>query len=146
MRLLIQRVTRASVTIAGQKVSAIDHGLLVLFGAAKGDREESIDWLVNKLLGLRIFSDAEGKMNLSVADVKGSLLVVSQFTLYANCAQGRRPGFTDAAAPDDALGFYNRFIAKARSLHAHVATGEFGADMQVELLNDGPVTLILDAP
>lgn len=146
MRLLIQRVSKANVTIAGREVGAIDQGLLVLFGAAQGDLEKSIEWLANKLLSLRIFSDADGKMNLSVTDVNGGVLIVSQFTLYANCTQGRRPGFTDAAAPADALALYDKFVAKVRSLHPKVATGEFGAEMQVALINDGPVTLIIDAP
>lgn len=146
MRMLIQRVAKASVTVEGKVLGKIGQGLLVFFGVAKDDREESIRWLANKLVGLRVFSDEEGKMNKSVSDIGGGILIISQFTLYANCLKGKRPGFFDSAPPEIAEKIYQKFIREVRGLHPIVEEGEFGGDMKVELLNDGPVTLIIDAP
>ena len=138
---LVQRVRQARVDVDGQTVGAIDQGLLVLVCAEPADTEALADKLVAKLLKLRVFADAAGKMNLSVVDVKGSLLVVSQFTLAADVSGGNRPGFTAAAGPELGRRLYERVLSSARALHAPVACGEFGADMQVHLVNDGPVTI-----
>ena len=143
MQALIQRVTEASVRIHGQVVGAIGPGLLVLLCAERGDGPAQADQLLAKLLKLRIFSDAAGKMNLSLQDVGGGLLVVSQFTLAADTSGGNRPSFSAAAPPDEGRRLYEHFVARARALHRQVATGEFGADMQVALVNDGPVTIPL---
>jgi D-tyrosyl-tRNA(Tyr) deacylase len=144
MRAVLQRVRRASVVIEGESVGAIERGLLVLLGVAPTDTLADVRWLAEKTAGLRIFSDEADKMNLSVADVAGGVLVVSQFTLYGDCRKGRRPSFLDAAAPEIAVPLYEAFVNALRSLGLPVATGRFGALMQVELINDGPVTLILD--
>ena len=141
MQALIQRVSEASVRIGGQVVGAIDQGLLVLVCAERGDDEATADRLLAKLLKLRIFSDEAGKMNRSVQDVAGGLLIVSQFTLAADCSSGNRPSFTGAAPPDEGRRLYDYVVAQARAAHATVASGEFGADMQVALVNDGPVTI-----
>jgi len=138
---LVQRVSRAQVEVAGTSVGAIGAGLLVLVCAEPQDTEALADKLVAKLLKLRIFSDAAGKMNLSVADVNGGLLIVSQFTLAADVSGGNRPSFTGAAGPELGRRLYERVVASARALHPQVACGEFGADMQVSLVNDGPVTI-----
>ena len=138
---LIQRVARAEVQVAGASVGAIGAGLLVLVCAEPPDTEAIADRLVAKLLKLRIFSDAAGKMNLSVVDVNGGLLIVSQFTLAADVSGGNRPSFTGAAAPELGRRLYDRVVAAARASHAEVACGAFGADMQVSLVNDGPVTI-----
>ena len=138
---LIQRVSRASVSVAGVVVGAIDHGLMVLVCAEPDDTEAIADKLVAKLLKLRIFPDAEGKMNRSVVDAHGGLLIVSQFTLAADVSGGNRPSFTGAAGPVLGRALYERVLATARAAHAPVAQGEFGADMQVSLVNDGPVTI-----
>lgn len=138
---LIQRVSRASVSVAGDVIGAIDLGLLVLVCAEPDDTEAIADKLVAKLLKLRIFSDAEGKMNRSVVDVHGGLLIVSQFTLAADVSSGNRPSFTGAAGPVLGRALYERVLATARAAHAPVAQGEFGAEMQVSLVNDGPVTI-----
>ena len=138
---LVQRVAQARVEVAGQVVGAIGAGLLVLVCAEPGDTEAQADKLVTKLLKLRIFSDASAKMNLSVQDVAGGLLVVSQFTLAADVSGGNRPSFTGAAAPELGRRLYERVLAQARAQHPEVASGEFGADMQVHLVNDGPVTI-----
>jgi len=138
---LVQRVTQARVEIAGRVAGAIERGLLVFVCAEPADDEAIADRLVAKLLKLRIFSDAAGKMNLSVQDVKGGLLVVSQFTLAADVSGGNRPSFTAAAAPELGRRLYERVLSTARTNHAVVASGEFGADMQVHLVNDGPVTI-----
>ncbi len=143
MLALIQRVAQARVTAAGRETGAIAAGLLVLLCAERGDTEHEADKLLAKLLRLRIFSDAAGKMNRSVQDVAGGLLVVSQFTLAADTAGGNRPSFTQAAPPDEGRRLYDHFVAAARAAHSQVATGEFGADMQVALVNDGPVTIPL---
>lgn len=143
MQALIQRVSQAHVTVAGRETGRIGVGLLVLLCAERGDEQVQADRLLAKLLKLRIFSDAAGKMNLSVQDVAGGLLIVSQFTLAADTSGGNRPSFTAAAPADLGLRLYEYFVAQARRLHPQVATGEFGADMQVALINDGPVTLPL---
>ena len=144
MRAVVQRVRRAAVVIDGETVGAIERGLLVLLGVAPDDSQEDGRWLADKLASLRIFNDEAGKMNLSVADVGGALLVVSQFTLYGDCRKGRRPSFLGAAPPEIAVPLYEAFVNALRSLGLPVETGRFGAMMQVELVNDGPVTLILD--
>ncbi|MBE5879989.1 MAG: D-tyrosyl-tRNA(Tyr) deacylase [Lachnospiraceae bacterium] len=145
MRFIIQRVTEAKVEVEGKTVGEIGTGFLVLIGICEGDTEREADKLVKKLLGMRIFSDENGKMNLSLADVKGSLLLVSQFTLYADCRKGNRPSFTHAAGPDSANTLYEYIIAKCRESEFPVSCGIFGADMKVSLLNDGPFTVILDS-
>jgi len=138
---LVQRVSNAEVVVAGRAIGAIAQGLLVFVCAEPQDNEALADKLVAKLLKLRIFSDAAGKMNLSVADVGGGLLVVSQFTLAADVSGGNRPSFTGAAGPELGLRLYERVVTTARAMHPVVATGEFGADMQIGLVNDGPVTI-----
>jgi D-tyrosyl-tRNA(Tyr) deacylase len=144
MRVVLQRVSRASVATGGSVVGAIGRGFCLLVGFTHGDTGERVDWMADKVAGLRLFADAEGKMNLGLAEVHGALLVVSQFTLYGDTARGRRPSFIDAARPETAIPLYERFVAGLRSRGLEVATGEFGADMLVEIHNDGPVTLILD--
>ena len=140
---LLQRVSQASVTVEGQLVGAIDAGLMVLVCAERGDTLQQADVLLAKLLGYRVFGDAAGKMNLSVTDVAGALLLVPQFTLAADTKSGTRPSFTPAAAPADGQRLFDYFVAQARARHAQVATGQFGADMKVSLTNDGPVTFWL---
>ena len=144
MRALVQRVSEASVTAGGERVSAIGPGLLVLLGVRRGDGEEEADRIVRKLLALRIFEDGDGRMNLSVLDVGGEVLCVSQFTLYGDARKGKRPSFVEAARPELAVPLYERFLAILRARGVRVETGEFGAMMQVELVNDGPVTLWLE--
>lgn len=144
MRVVLQRVSRASVTIDGRTAGAVERGFCLLVGFTHGDTESTVDWMAEKVTGLRLFSDAEGKMNLSLEDVGGAVLVVSQFTLYGDAAKGRRPSFIDAARPEQAIPLYERFIAALRGKGLQVATGEFGAQMLVEIHNDGPVTLILE--
>lgn len=146
MRLLIQRVTMASVEVDGKIVGSIGPGALVFFAAHQNDRKEQISFLSNKLVNLRMFRDAADKMNLSLLDVKGSALIVSQFTLYADCMQGRRPSFTETALPDIARAYYDAFIVEVKKSGIGVETGIFGAYMQVKLVNDGPVTFMIDAP
>jgi D-aminoacyl-tRNA deacylase len=146
MRAVLQRVSFASVKVADEVVGAIDRGWLVLLGIAPTDTESATTWLADKIVGLRAFPDLEGKMNLSVQDVSGSVLVVSQFTLYGDCQKGRRPSFVGAAKPEMAEPLYEAFVRAVRRHGVTVATGRFGADMHVALLNDGPVTLILDTP
>ena len=143
MKALLQRVAEARVDIAGRTVGAIDAGLLVLLCAERGDGDALADRMLAKILKLRIFSDDAGKMNRSVQDIGGGLLVVSQFTLAADVSGGNRPSFTQAAAPDEGRRLYEYFVAQARAAHPVVATGEFGADMRVRLVNDGPVTIPL---
>ena len=147
MRVVLQRVSRAEVRVDGRVTGKVGKGFLVLAGLAPTDTEESLAWMADKILGLRVFGDADGKMNLALADVSGALLVVSQFTLYGDSSKGRRPSFIDAAPPDIAIPLYERFVALLRERGAgsatRVETGEFGAMMEVELVNDGPVTLIL---
>ena len=144
MRVVLQRVSRASVTIDGRTAGAIGRGFCLLVGLTHGDTEATVDWMAEKVAGLRLFSDAEGKMNLGLDEVGGGVLVISQFTLYGDAAKGRRPSFVDAARPEQAIPLYQRFVAALRGRGLEVATGEFGADMQVEIHNDGPVTLILE--
>ena len=141
MQALIQRVTHASVSVGNETIGAIGPGLLVLLCAERGDTDAVADKLLAKLLKLRIFSDDAGKMNRSVQDVAGGLLIVSQFTLAADTSGGNRPSFTAAAAPDEGRRLYEHFVAQARSAHPVVQTGRFAADMQVALVNDGPVTI-----
>ena len=144
MRLVVQRVTRASVTEGADVLGKIGRGAVVLVGVGADDTGAVIDRMAEKLVGLRYFED-EGRTNLSIADVAGSLLVVSQFTLYADIRRGRRPGFTDAAAPEIAVPLIDRFAARLRGTGLRVETGRFGADMAVELVNDGPFTLAIDS-
>jgi D-aminoacyl-tRNA deacylase len=144
MRAVVQRVSRAAVVIDGETTGAIERGLLVLLGVTATDSQADVRWLAEKVASLRIFNDADGKMNLSLADVNGAVLVVSQFTLYGDCRKGRRPSFLAAAPPEIAIPLYEAFVKALRALGLPVATGRFGAMMQVELINDGPVTLILD--
>ena len=145
MRAVLQRVTRASVRVSGEPVGEIGLGLVVLLGIARDDAEQDIDYLVEKIAALRVFDDAEGRMNLSVAEVGGALLVVSQFTLYGDVRRGRRPSWIEAAPPETAEPLYESFVAAARRLVSRVETGSFRAMMQVELVNDGPVTILLDS-
>lgn len=145
MRTIIQRVTHASVTIEGKKKSEIKNGMLLLLGIEDSDTEADIEWLTKKVIGLRIFDDEAGVMNLSVKDIGGEVLVVSQFTLHASTKKGNRPSYIRASKPDFAVPMYEKFIVNLQSkLETEVKTGEFGAEMQVELLNDGPVTIIID--
>lgn len=145
MRFVIQRVTEASVTIDGEISGKIGKGYLVLIGVADTDTKEIADKMIRKMIGLRIFEDEQGKTNLSLADVNGGLLLVSQFTLYANCKRGNRPSFIEAGKPDMANEMYEYIIEKCRESVDEVQTGEFGADMKVQLLNDGPFTILLDS-
>ena len=145
MRFVIQRVTTAKVAINGRTVGSINKGFTVLIGISSTDNEEIADKMVKKLIGLRIFEDENGKTNLDISSVGGSLLLISQFTLYADCSHGNRPGFTDAGAPDMANRLYEYIITKCRESVPDVQTGEFGADMKVSLVNDGPFTIILDS-
>lgn len=145
MRAVIQRVTHAQVSVEGEIIGKIPHGLLVLLGVAKPDTIADADYLAAKIVGLRIFDDANGKMNLSVADVNGSVLVVSQFTLYGNLGRGKRPSFDDAAPPQQARALYEYFVERIRAAGLPCETGRFQAMMQVELVNDGPVTILLDS-
>jgi D-aminoacyl-tRNA deacylase len=145
MKAVIQRVTKASVQVEGQTVGQIESGLLVLLGVAKGDGETDGQYVVEKIRTLRIFSDEQGKMNRSLVDIGGSVLLVSQFTLLGRTANGRRPSFDEAASPDEANRLYGQVAAGLRDLGTHVETGIFAAHLQVELLNDGPVTFVLDS-
>lgn len=145
MRAVVQRVSKASVTVDGKEVSSIGRGLVILLGVAKGDSEEDTDWLASKIAHLRTFPDADGKMNLSLMETGGEVLVVSQFTLLADCLRGRRPGFDKAAKPETANALYERFVRKLKDIGLSVATGEFAAKMMVELVNDGPVTFVIES-
>lgn len=145
MRVLLQRVSSASVLIDGEAVGTVSTGLLLLVGFTDGDDEEALGWMVDKVLGLRVFADEDGKMNRSVQDVDGEVLVVSQFTLYGDVRKGRRPSFVKAARPDVAIPLYESFVETLRTRSGlRVETGRFGASMQVELVNDGPVTLVIE--
>jgi D-tyrosyl-tRNA(Tyr) deacylase len=144
MRVLVQRVSRAEVRIGDRLAGRIGRGLLVFAGFTHDDTDDRLAWMADKIVGLRLFADDEDKMNRSVADVGGALLVVSQFTLYGDAAKGRRPSFIDAARPETAVPLYERFVALLRERGVPVETGEFGAMMDVELVNDGPVTLWLE--
>jgi len=145
MRAVLQRVTAAKVEVSGKIVGTIDAGLLVLLGVERGDDESDLNGLLDKTVTLRIFEDFAGKMNRSVVDIAGSVLVVSQFTLLADCRKGRRPGFTDAAPPQEAEFYYRAFVAGLQARGVSVATGIFQADMQITLVNNGPVTILLDS-
>ncbi len=144
MRALLQRVSRAQVSVAGEVVGAIGPGFVVLLGVTHSDTPAEADWLANKITGIRLFEDAEGKMNAALADVDGSVLVVSQFTLYGDARKGRRPSFTDAARPEHAEPLVDYFVEQLRRQGLVVATGIFGAAMDVEIHNDGPVTLMVE--
>jgi D-tyrosyl-tRNA(Tyr) deacylase len=144
MKAVIQRVAFASVTVEQELVARIPHGIVVLLGVEKGDDETRADWLAEKITGLRMFSDDTGKMNLSVGEVGGELLVVSQFTLAGNCSKGKRPSFDTAAPPDEGRRLYDYFVGAVKKLGLPVQTGIFQADMKVHLVNDGPVTFILE--
>jgi D-tyrosyl-tRNA(Tyr) deacylase len=146
MRIVIQRVKEASVRVDGKIVGQIKKGALVLFGVQKTDIPAYTVWMAQKLIGLRYFSDAEGKMNLSLQDIQGEVLIVSQFTLYANCLDGRRPGFEAAAPAAVAKMMYEKFVEEVKQELKTVQTGIFGADMEVSLVNDGPVTFVIDYP
>lgn len=145
MRACVQRVSRANVRVGGETVGKIGNGILVLLGVSAADTEGDLTALADKMAGLRIFEDQDEKMNLSLADVGGEILVVSQFTLYADCRKGRRPSFTDAAPPEKAERFYEIFVDYLRKKGFHVETGRFRTMMEVELVNDGPVTIWLDS-
>ena len=145
MRVVVQRVKHASVTINGTVNGKINNGFLVLLGIQSTDSEQDVDYLVKKVTNLRIFSDENDKMSLSLKDVNGELLIVSQFTLYANCKEGNRPSFVEAAKPDVAIPLYEYFVSECKKIIPVVETGIFGADMKVDLLNDGPVTIIMDS-
>jgi D-aminoacyl-tRNA deacylase len=145
MRAVVQRVSRAEVRIEGRVAGKIERGLVVLLGVADCDSDADAAFLVDRIVGMRIFADDAGKMNLSIAQAGGELLVVSQFTLIADTNSGRRPSFIKAAAPDEARRLYQHFLSLARTREVKVETGEFGATMEVELVNDGPVTIILDS-
>ena len=146
MRAVLQRVGSARVLVGGDEVGAISGGLLVLLGVAPADSADQARWMADKIVGLRVFADEDGKMNRDVQEAGGGVLVVSQFTLFADCKKGRRPSFTGAATPEVAIPLYEAFVAAIRAHGIRVETGRFGADMRVELVNDGPVTLILDSP
>jgi len=146
VRVVVQRVSRASVRVGDELVGSIGQGLLVLLGVAKSDTEASADFLVEKVLNLRIFQDGDGKMNRNLLDIAGELLVVSQFTLYGDVRKGRRPSFDQAAAPEMARSLYEYFLSSARKSGLQIAAGVFQATMQVELVNDGPVTILCDSP
>lgn len=145
MRVVVQRASRGKVTVEGQVIGEIGHGFVLLVGVTHEDTREDADYLVEKIVNLRVFEDEAGKMNLSLLDVGGALLSVSQFTLYGDCRKGRRPNFMEAARPEAANELYEYFNDKARSFGVRVETGVFGAMMDVELTNDGPVTLLLDS-
>ena len=145
MKAVIQRVSRGKVTIDHHVHGEIGRGFVVLLGVAKDDTKEDMDYLVKKISGLRVFEDEDGKMNLALKDVNGELLIISQFTLFANTKKGNRPSFIDAGLPEPSKAFYLDFIQAFRALGYTVAEGEFGADMAVELVNDGPVTIIIDS-
>lgn len=145
MRTVLQRVKNSSVTINGETSRSINEGLLILIGIEDQDNQEDIDWLVKKILNLRIFSDSDDKMNLSVLDIKGSLMVISQFTLFASTKKGNRPSYLRSSKPDIAIPIYNQFVSTLRhQTTLQIEEGKFGADMQIELVNDGPVTIFID--
>lgn len=147
MRLLIQRVKRASVVIEGREKRSINKGMCVFIGITHDDSKKSADWLCEKVAGLRIFEDSEGKINLSLKDIDGEILLVSQFSLYASCEKGRRPGFSMAAKPEQAKNLYDYFVSKVKATgFRNIQCGEFGASMEVEIINDGPLTFIIDSP
>ncbi len=144
MKVVIQRVIKSSVRINNKEVAKIGKGFLILLGISKDDNFEKADYIIKKIYNLRVFSDENDKMNLSIQDINGELLIVSQFTLYADCKKGNRPSFINAAPPEEAEKIYEYFINECKKNNLKVETGEFGADMKVELINDGPVTIILE--
>lgn len=144
MRLVVQRVANAKVEVENNTIGSIKNGFLVLLGVGNDDETANADYLLKKLVNLRVFTDEQGKMNLSLMDIQGELLIVSQFTLYADCKKGNRPSFTNAAPPEKAKQLYEYFVLQAKNLGLKVETGSFGAHMKVELLNDGPVTILLE--
>ena len=144
MRVVLQRVSRAEVRIDAEVVGRVGVGFCLLAGFTHGDTPDAVRWMAEKVAGLRLFADAEGKMNLALPDVGGGVLVVSQFTLYGNAEKGRRPSFIDAARPEEAIPLYEQFLSELKRLGLRVETGRFGARMEVELVNDGPVTLLLE--
>ena len=144
MRIVIQRVSRAAVRVGGRTVGEVRRGYCILAGWTHGDSAAEVDWMAEKVAGLRLFPDADGKMNLALGDVGGAVLLISQFTLYGDAERGRRPSFIAAARPQEAVPLYDRFAARLRERGIETATGEFGAMMEVELVNDGPVTLVLE--
>jgi len=145
MRAVIQRVSQASVRIKGSTAGRIDHGLVVLLGIRADDTSRDLQWLADKIVHLRIFNDDEGKMNISLADIGGEMLIISQFTIYGDCRKGRRPGYSNSAPPEIAEPLYQQFIEEVKNHRITVATGTFRASMEVTLVNDGPVTLLLDS-
>ena len=145
MRAVIQRVNNASVSVDGEMVGSIQKGLLIFLGIGSGDTQKDLEYIADKTVGLRIFSDADDKMNLSVTDIDGEILIVSQFTLYGDCRKGRRPNFTASMPPKEAERMYEAFIDNIKNRGINVASGVFGADMQVSISNDGPVTILLDS-
>jgi len=146
MRVVLQRVSEAAVKISGESVGEIQQGFLILLGIATEDDTSDVDYLIQKIVQMRVFSDADGKMNLNVQDVQGELLIVSQFTLHASTKKGNRPSFIRAARPEQAIPHYDYFLSKlSSSFSGKIATGKFGADMQVSLINDGPVTIVMDS-
>ncbi len=145
MRAVVQRVRSSSVTVAGEVVGKIEHGFLVLLGITTDDTQDDVVYLAGKLVGLRVFEDDDGKMNRSISEAGGAMLIVSQFTLYGDCRKGRRPSFIEAARPEVAQPLYESFVAEVRGQGIHVETGIFQAEMDVALINDGPITLLLDS-
>jgi len=145
MRSVVQRVKRAKVTVDNEIIGSIDHGIMLLFSVEDNDEEKDLEYMCDKVVNLRIFEDDDGKMNKSLVDVKGSILVVSQFTLHGDARKGRRPSFITAARPEKAIPLYEKFIQNMKDQGINTQTGKFGADMQVELVNDGPVTILLDS-
>lgn len=145
MRAVVQRVSRSEVTVDGRRTGKINKGLLVLLGVTHGDTSKDVDYIVDKTINLRIFEDENDKMNLSLKDIGGEMLAVSQFTLYGDCRKGRRPSFTNAAAPEEADKLYQEFVKKVSEQGINTETGEFGAHMMVDLVNDGPVTILLES-
>lgn len=145
MRAVVQRVSRSEVTVDGKTTGKINKGLLVLLGVTHGDTSKDVDYIVDKTINLRIFEDENDKMNLSLKDIGGEMLAVSQFTLYGDCRKGRRPSFTNAAAPEEADKLYQEFVKKVSEQGINTETGEFGAHMMVDLVNDGPVTILLES-
>lgn len=145
MRAVIQRVSRASVSVDGEQLGAISTGLVALIGICAADGNKDVDWLAEKIINLRVFPDDSGKMNWSLADIGGEMLIVSQFTLYGDCRKGRRPGYSNAASPDKAEPLYQRFIGQVDQQNIKTASGKFQAMMEVTIINDGPVTLLVDS-
>lgn len=145
MKAVVQRVLRGKVTVDNRIIGEIGQGIMILIGVGKGDTAKDIEYIADKAVNLRIFEDQAGKMNLSVSEIKGQILAVSQFTLYGDARKGRRPSFTEAAIPEEGLAMFEQVVQRMRAAGLHVETGEFGSDMKVEIVNDGPCTIILDS-